>query len=258
MAKGKRGQLSINFDNERVSKLFGIFCLFLSFYLLIAFTSYFFTWQNDHDIVFRFSWSMFLGDVEVDNWLGRLGAFLADGVIYWGFGIASFGFVYLLFKYGLSLVRRTPLSYMTQTLQRTVIYMVIASIVASFFLQKFEFPWGGVFGQAVSTWVQHFLGVIGTLALMLFIVVATFVWSNNPNLEEITWDKLLYETKRAWNDLLSGNFARRSSPAFPPPPVVRTRADVPPPTKTADWISRTPNRPWKPSYQKRRLNWRST
>jgi S-DNA-T family DNA segregation ATPase FtsK/SpoIIIE len=232
MAKSKRGQLSLKFDNERVSKLIGIFCLFLSFYLLIAFTSYFFTWQNDHDIVFRFSWSMFLGDIEVDNWLGRLGAFVSDGVIYWGFGIASFGFIYLLFKYGLSLVRRAPLSYMTRTLQNTVIYMVIVSIVAAFFFQKMDFPWGGVFGQAVTTWVQHFLGVIGTLALMLFAVVSTFVWSNNPNLEEFTWDKLLYETKRAWNDLLTGNFAKRKS-AFPPPPVVRTRGDVPPASATA-------------------------
>lgn len=86
----------MNFDSERVSKLFGIFCLFLSFYFFIAFTSYFFTWENDHDLVFRFSWEMFLADVPVDNWLGRLGAFTADSIIYWGFGVASYGFVYLL------------------------------------------------------------------------------------------------------------------------------------------------------------------
>lgn len=104
MATKKRGQLSFNFDSERVSKLFGVFCLFLSFYLFIAFTSYFFTWQNDHDIVFRFSWDMFLADVPVDNWLGRPGAFAADSIIYWGFGIASFGFIYLLYKLGLALI----------------------------------------------------------------------------------------------------------------------------------------------------------
>ena len=63
MAKSKRGQISLNFDDERLSKLFGMFLLFLSFYLLVAFASYFFTWENDHDIVFRFSWEIFLGDV---------------------------------------------------------------------------------------------------------------------------------------------------------------------------------------------------
>ena len=79
----------MNFDGERVSKLFGIFFLFLSFYLFIAFTSYFFTWKNDHDIVFRFSWDVFWEDLPVDNWLGRLGAFVSDTIIYWGFGVAS-------------------------------------------------------------------------------------------------------------------------------------------------------------------------
>jgi len=226
MAKRTRGQLSINFDSERVSKLFGIFCLFLSFYLFIAFTSYFFTWQNDHDVVFRFSWEMFLGDIAVDNWLGRLGAFLSDSVIYWGFGVASYGFVYLLYKYGLALIRRSSLEYMTGVLQRTVIYMVIVAIVTSFFFQRFEFPWGGVFGQEVSSWVQNFLGVPGTVALMLFAVIATFVWSNNPNMEDMSWEKLWFETKQAWTDLLSGNFAKRRQ-AMKPPPVVRTKIDIP-------------------------------
>jgi S-DNA-T family DNA segregation ATPase FtsK/SpoIIIE len=209
MAAKKRGQLSMNFDSERVSKLVGIFCLFLSFYLFIAFFSYFFTWENDHDIVFRFSWEMFLADVQVDNWLGRLGAIVSDFVIYWGFGLSSFGFVYLLYKYGLALIRRTPLGYLSSTFQRTIVLMVIVSIVSSFFFQKFDFPWGGVFGQAVSQYIQNLVGTIGTLALMLFALVATFVWSNNPDLTEFTWQKLWDETKQAWNDLLTGNFGKR-------------------------------------------------
>lgn len=215
MATRKRGQLSMNFDSERVSKLFGIFCLFLSFYFFIAFTSYFFTWENDHDVVFRFSWEMFLADVPVDNWLGRLGAFLADSIIFWGFGIASYGFVYLLYKLGLALIRRSPIGYLGVTFQRTIIFMVIISIVSSFFFQKLEFPWGGVFGQSISDYVQNFLGVVGTLALMLFALVSTFVWSNNPDLTEFTWEKLWIETKQAWNDLLSGNFGKRKPAARP-------------------------------------------
>jgi S-DNA-T family DNA segregation ATPase FtsK/SpoIIIE len=213
MATRKRGQLSMNFDSERVSKLFGIFCLFLSFYFFIAFTSYFFTWENDHDVVFRFSWEMFLADVPVDNWLGRLGAFTADSIIFWGFGVASYGFVYLLYKTGLALMRRTPLGYLAVTFQRTIILMVIVSIVSSFFFQKLEFPWGGVFGQSISEYIQNFLGVLGTLALMLFALIGTFVWSNNPDLTEFTWEKLWFETKQAWNDLLAGNFGKRKPAA---------------------------------------------
>ncbi len=203
----------MNFDSERVSKLFGVFLLFLSFYFFIAFTSYFFTWENDHDLVFRFSWDVFFDDVPVDNWLGRLGAFLSDSIIYWGFGVASYGFVYLLYKYGLAFIRRTPLGFLNSTFQRTVILMTIASVLCSFFLQKLEFPWGGVFGQAISEYIQNFIGVVGTLALMLFALVATFVWSNNPDLTDFSWQKLWDETKQAWNDLLAGNFGKRKPAA---------------------------------------------
>jgi DNA segregation ATPase FtsK/SpoIIIE, S-DNA-T family len=231
MAK-KRGQLSLNFDSERGSKLFGMFLLFLSFYLFIAFTSYIFTWENDHDIVFRFSWEMFLADVEVDNWLGRLGAYLSDSIIYWGFGMASYVFVYLLYKYGLAFIRRVPMGYMLPVLQRSVIVMVIISILASFFLQKFEFPWGGVFGQAVTLYVQNLLGIIGTMALMLFLLVATFVWSNNPNLDEFSWRALWQEVERAFRDLASGNFGSRRTAAAPPP-VARVREERVTPPKAA-------------------------
>jgi len=209
MTKSKRGQMSLNFDDERLSKLFGMFLLFLSFYFLIAFTSYIFTWEKDHDIVMHFTWENFLGDVEVDNWLGRLGAYLADSIIYWGFGVASFGFVYLLYNYGLALIRRVPLSHLFLKFQRTVIWMVIVSVVASFFFQALEFPVGGVFGQAVSEWIQRFLGVPGTLALLIFALLATFVWNNNPDLSNFTWRQLWYETQRAWRDLLSGEYGKR-------------------------------------------------
>jgi len=222
MAAKKRGQLSMNFDSERISKLFGVFLLFLSFYFLIAFTSYFFTWKNDHDVVFHFSWDVFLDDIPVDNWLGRLGAFLSDAIIYWGFGVASYGFVYLLYKYGLAFIRRTPLGYLNSTFQRSIILMTIASVLCSFFLQKLEFPWGGIFGQAISEYIQNFFGIVGTLALMLFALVATFVWSNNPDLTDFTWTKLLDETKQAWNDLLAGNFGKRK----PAPTARKPRSSI--------------------------------
>ncbi|MBC7774184.1 MAG: DNA translocase FtsK, partial [Phycisphaerae bacterium] len=138
---------------------------------------------------------------------------LSDSIIYWGFGVASYGFVYLLYKYGLAFIRRTPLGFLNTTFQRTIILMTIASVLCSFFLQKLEFPWGGVFGQAISEYIQNFIGVVGALALMLFALVATFVWSNNPDLTDFSWQKLWDETKQAWNDLLAGNFGKRKPAA---------------------------------------------
>ncbi|MDX2133278.1 MAG: DNA translocase FtsK 4TM domain-containing protein [Saprospiraceae bacterium] len=217
MAKKKRGQLFINFNDERSFKLLGVLLLFLSFYLLIAFTSYLFTWRNDHDVVFRFSWNVFLADIPVDNWLGRLGAFSADSLMYWGFGVGAFGIVYLLFRYGMSLIRGIPMRYLTPVLMRTVVWMVATSVIGSFALQFIEFPIGGVFGQSVSDYLQNLLGVVGTLALLFFGLLAVFVWSNNPTLDEFTWRQVRYETQRAWEDLRAGRYGSRPVPAPPKP-----------------------------------------
>lgn len=219
MAK-KRRQLSLGFDDERIPKLFGMLCLFLSFYLFIAFVSYLFTWEHDQDIVFRFSWEMFFSDVEVDNWLGRLGAFLADAFIYWGFGIASFGFVFLLYKYGLTLMRSLPLRVLYPTLQSVAVWMVTVSVISAFFFQTSRFPVGGEFGKSVGLWIQNFVGIPGTLILLMFAFVAVFVWNNNPNMEDFTWRNLGLEIKNAWNDLLSGNYAKRRQIV---PPVSNAR-----------------------------------
>jgi S-DNA-T family DNA segregation ATPase FtsK/SpoIIIE len=123
----------------------------------------------------------------------------------------------------LALIRRIPLIQMAPVLQRAAIWMVIVSVVSAFFLQTIEFPVGGVFGRAIALWLQNLLGIVGTLALLLFLLLATFVYSNNPNLDDFTWYKLLYETRQAWRDLLNGNYGKRR-PVAAPPPRNRTRS----------------------------------
>ncbi|MFN4254722.1 MAG: DNA translocase FtsK 4TM domain-containing protein [Saprospiraceae bacterium] len=233
MARRKPGQFALNFDDERFPKLAGMVFLFLSFYLFIAFASYLFTWDIDQDRVLRFSWSLLFEDFEMANWLGRLGAIVSNMFFYWGFGVASFIAVYLLYRYGLALIRRVPLSNLTPTLRYSIIWAVIISVVSGFFFQTADFPWGGAFGEAVAMWIQNFLGLVGTLALFVFALVAAFVWTNNPNLDDFTWRKLVFETKQAWDDLISGNYGKRRGRATTVAPV-RPRPDFADPQTEAD------------------------
>jgi len=84
--------------------------LFLAFYLFIAFSSYIFTWQTDQDRVLQFSWGLLLqGEVEMSNWLGRLGAIVSNMFFYWGFGLPSYIFVFISIYLGLKMMRRIPL-----------------------------------------------------------------------------------------------------------------------------------------------------
>ena len=65
------------FSDERFHKTSGLFLLLFSTYLLVAFTSYLFTWEYDLSIIDGKSLGfVFNGeDTNVQNWLGKFGAY---------------------------------------------------------------------------------------------------------------------------------------------------------------------------------------
>ena len=99
MAKKNGKQIKKNkksFTDERVKIILGVFTIFLSAFLTLAFISYFFTWKVDQS--FQFS-KVFSGlDVNVENWSGKTGAHFANLFINKWFGIASFIVPFLLHR----------------------------------------------------------------------------------------------------------------------------------------------------------------
>ena len=156
--KYQKKQLHLSYDEERLKKLSGMFLIYLAFYLFVAFTSYLFTWQNDHDIVFRFSWEIFLTDIQVNNWLGRLGAFLADLIVYWGFGIFSIWIIYILYKAGLLLIRGESIQRFFPFMQKILISFVVGGPLLAFIFQKFNFPLGGALSEIIVSLLENTLG----------------------------------------------------------------------------------------------------
>ncbi|GJM34672.1 MAG: DNA translocase FtsK [Saprospiraceae bacterium] len=206
--KPKKGQLSLRLgiNDERVPKLIGILCLFLALYLFIAFTSYLFTWAIDQDKVFHFSWGLLLqSDMEMANWLGRLGAIVSNMFFYWGFGLASFVFVYLLVKGGLWLIKRQPLLKFLPTFNSSLLLILVISVLLEFlFGRSSDFPWGGAFGESLSNWLQSFVGTIGLIALILFIFAGLLVWKFNPNFNELTPGGFFDDLSAYLGNLISG------------------------------------------------------
>lgn len=149
--KQQKGQLALRLgiNDERVPKLFGLLCLFLTFYLFVAFVSYLFTWQADQDKVLRFSWwQLFRADLRMENWLGRLGAIISNMFFYWGFGLPSFILVFLLGFMGWTMIKRRPLWSMWPLTRQLLVLMVALSILFEFLFFSASFPWGGAFGKA--------------------------------------------------------------------------------------------------------------
>lgn len=182
MAKKKK-QVTIKSgaQDERLPKLVGLFCLFFTLYLFIAFSSYLFTWKEDMD---KANWSILLSPHDMENWLGRLGAVLSHTFFYWGFGFSSFILVFLLFTTGMSLIVETPLKKLFPVYKRSLLTMMWTSFLLAFLFQSSEFPWGGTFGTVLVNILGGLVGSVGIIALLIFAFLAFVIWNKNPNFKD--------------------------------------------------------------------------
>ena len=83
------------FADERFHKTSGLFLVLISIYLFFSFTSYLFTWKYDLSIIDGKSIGfVFNGEEsEIQNWLGKFGAYIAHRFLKIWYGVASYLFV---------------------------------------------------------------------------------------------------------------------------------------------------------------------
>ena len=180
----KKNTKRIGLRDERISKVMGVLCFFLAIYISIAFVSYFFTWKGDQDKVLQLSAQLlFDGNVSVDNWLGRLGAYTSHLFFYWGFGVSSIVFIFLFIRLGLKLVLKTPMTEFINLFIKSIILMSFLSLVFEFLFRSSEFSWGGLMGYSMYSYLSSFLGQIGVVLLMLLLIAASMIWLVNPMLQ---------------------------------------------------------------------------
>jgi DNA segregation ATPase FtsK/SpoIIIE, S-DNA-T family len=209
-------------SDDRIPKLIGIFLIFMAIYCAIALLSYLFTWREDQDEVLQWSWDLiFLSDIEVSNFLGRLGAIVSNGLVYWTFGLPVVLVVPLLFKYGLAYVRGTSTRVLTTTAMNYTVAMVIGSILLEFVFGSQEFPWGGVFGQSITDWMIQFLGVLGTIVFVVFALALAFFWSFNPATDQMT-PQGVWSILRSWGLGWFDERYRRTAPTARKPRTLRS------------------------------------
>ncbi len=184
--KKPKKQLFNAVGDGRLRKIVGILCLFASVYVLIAFISYLYTWKADQDKVLKFSWNLiFAGDQTVDNWLGRLGAYISNLFMYWTFGIPSILVVPLIFKLGVDLIKKNNFNQFFNWFRTSLVIAAFASVLLEFVFRSSDFSWGGVFGSVTTYWLSNFIGQLGLAILLIFLIAGFIVWYFNPRLENI-------------------------------------------------------------------------
>ncbi len=158
-------------------RMTGIFLLFVSLVLLFSFISYLYTWKVDQDKVLQFSWNVLLqSDIEVSNWLGRLGAIVSNQFFYWWIGVTSF----LVPIYGIGLAVLFYFGFRWDKFFSMSKYLLlgvaILPLLFRYLAGQTMFSWGGAYGEQVITWLLSFMGGVGTFFFLFLLVVAFIAW----------------------------------------------------------------------------------
>ena len=170
-----------NTDKSKQRKLiFGIVLVVVSFFLAVAFVSYFFSWQTDQSI-----WSDISNRQEkADNIASKIGAFLGHIFIYKGFGIAMFIPVSLSFLSGLKLMFNLKTPLINKWFWGTL-WMIFIATFLGFFSGKASIL-GGMSGFEMNRFLQDYLGKFGTVLLLLLFLTLFAVFKMNLTSESIS------------------------------------------------------------------------
>jgi len=168
--------------------VFGCLLVLLSIGLLVAFISFFIQGQEDQSIVSSLSERNKLAT----NWLGKIGAYLADFFIYKGFGAASFLFVKLFFITGSFLVLDLPLKKLKSTWFWDLFIIIILSILFGFFANSIP-ELGGTIGYEMNQFFQDYIGKIGTFLILIFGLIIYLLFKIKISPDSI---KMFFEKKK--------------------------------------------------------------
>jgi S-DNA-T family DNA segregation ATPase FtsK/SpoIIIE len=167
--------------DERTHKIAGAVSLLIAILFFIAFTSYLFTWEEDQDKVLGTGSSLFWGtNVQVSNLLGTLGAFLSHFFIFRGFGVASYFICSFFFVIGVNLFFGKRIFSVAKNIKYMLLGLIILSVAFAELFDGNAFAWGGAVGKMVKQWLNHTIGHVGTLAVLLVAVLSYIIWRFNP------------------------------------------------------------------------------
>lgn len=143
--------------------LFGGLLVLLSIAMLASFISFFIYWRDDQSAVNE------LGNRTeiVRNWLGKLGSFMANLLIYKGFGLSAFILVKSFFATGLYLIFDVSSKRIKKYWFWDLYVLTTMSLFFGFFANSVP-ELGGIVGYEINIFLQDYIGKLGTGLFLLF------------------------------------------------------------------------------------------
>lgn len=157
--------------------LIGCLLMLLGIAFLLAFGSYFFTWQEDQSLLDNF----YDRNAEAKNWLSKIGASVSHFFIYKGFGVGAVFIPALTFLTGLYLFLNISKTKLYGKWFWGILVMLWLSVLFGFFGSNVPLL-GGVVGFELNEYLQDYVGKLGVILLLVFVFISYAVlrWGVTP------------------------------------------------------------------------------
>jgi len=150
--------------------LIGSFLFFLGLALLFSFVSYFFSWKADQSAVGLLSDR----ELQTENWLNKFGTNVGHFFVYDGFGISALIVAFLITLTGIYYFFDYSKKRLAFFWFWGLLVMTWISVFFGFFAAKSTLL-SGVMGFEINDILQDYLGFIGTILLLSFLLIVYLV-----------------------------------------------------------------------------------
>ncbi|WP_297328013.1 DNA translocase FtsK [uncultured Bacteroides sp.] len=187
------GKITAVFKNETIHFVIGLVLVIFAVYLLLAFSSFFFTGAADQSIIDS-------GNAEelasthngVKNYAGSRGAQLASYLINDCFGVSSFFILVLLAVTGLKLMKVRVVRLWKWFIGCSLLLIWFSVFFGFVFVDQYEDSFlylGGMHGYNVSNWLVSQVGVPGVWMILLVTAICFLIYLSTRT---IVWLRSLF------------------------------------------------------------------
>ena len=173
-------RLKKNFSLTRTQQImFGVFLILISIIIFSSQISYFNTWRIDQSELSSF----FDKTSQTVNIASKFGALISHFLIYMMFGVSSLIFSFLIFVSGLTLFVDANRKKLTERWFWGLIIMIWFSLFFGHFSTNYLYS--GTIGYELNEFLNIYIGSIGIISILAFILISFLVIRLNITPEKI-------------------------------------------------------------------------
>ena len=150
-------------NKSKFKVVFGYILLFSSLVLFASFISYIFNWKVDQSNVDM----IFDRDIEVENILGKTGAYISHLFIYKLFGFSSFVFPIILLVSSYYILFNKKIFDLFGKINWLLMLLIWITILSGYLKNYFPVQ-SGLVGFEVNLFLESYIGRIGILLILIF------------------------------------------------------------------------------------------